>query len=72
MENKSLADQLKDHWQRVSSPEALALAEGLRSMSSIPKVTILPTLPVDGRVVIYEDVFVLPMAESAPINDQPE
>lgn len=71
MQEKSLQEQLKAHWDRVKSPEALALARGVRASSGIPKVTIRPTLPVHGAVVIFEDVLDVPLPESTTIEDQP-
>ncbi|MFJ7794626.1 hypothetical protein [Pseudomonas sp. NPDC096950] len=72
MLNKSLADQLKAHWARINSPESLALAEGLRASSGVPKVTIPPILQTDGPVTVLEEVFDLPRLENTTIDDQPK
>ncbi|UST77241.1 hypothetical protein [Pseudomonas siliginis] len=71
MQNKSLAEQLKAHWARMNSPESLALAKGLRASSGMPKVTIQPTLPNHGRVMVFEEVFDVPEAGNAASDDQP-
>jgi len=72
MQNKSLADQLKAHWARMNSPESLALAKGVRASSGVPKVTIRPTLPTHGRVMVLEEVFDLPALENTTTDDQPK
>jgi hypothetical protein len=72
MQNKSLAEQLKAHWMRMNTPEALALALGVRASSCVPKVTIRPTLPVHGQVVVLEEVFNPSIPENTTIDDQPQ
>lgn len=72
MQNESLAEQLKAHWMRLNTPEALALAKGVRASSGGPKVTILPTLPVDMQIMVLEEVFDPPVPENTTIDDQPK
>lgn len=72
MQNKSLADQLKAHWAKLNSPEALALAKGLRGASGVPKVTIPPILPTHGRVMVFEEVIDMPAVENTTTVDQPK
>ncbi|WP_223448221.1 hypothetical protein [Pseudomonas sp. BF-R-19] len=70
--NKSLAEQLKAHWARMNSPESLALAKGVRASSGMPKVTIQPTLPNHGRVMVFEEVIDMPAVENTTTDDQPK
>ncbi|WP_133125537.1 hypothetical protein [Pseudomonas amygdali] len=72
MQNKSLAEQLKAHWARVNSPESLAIAKGVRASSGVPKVTIRPTMPPSGRVMVLEEAFDVSAPGNKTADEQPK
>lgn len=70
MQIKSLQEQLKAHWERMNSPDAMVLGKGERASSGLPKVTIRPT--GDGPFVVLEEPVDLPVPENAVIHDYPK
>lgn len=61
MQNEKIEELVKAHIERTVSPEALALAKGLRSMNPLRT-----RLPIEGQVVVAEEVFGLHTPEDAP------
>lgn len=52
MDDKTIEDLVNAHIERTVTPEALAMAQALRSLKPWRN-----RLPTEGRVVIAEDVF---------------
>lgn len=65
MQNETIEELVKAHIELTVTPEALALAKGLRSMNPLRI-----RLPTEGRVVVAEDVSDLHNPEGAHPEDQ--